>query len=103
MIDRSIRDWNDSPVKTTIETHSTTEITFPKVTVCPPKDTYTDLNYDLMMTKNMIIHNDTRDQLKKYSYKLLNDHLYDTLMTNMSMLEDKDRYDNWYRGYTKQK
>ena len=50
MIYNSFQSWNDSPIKTTIETLPITEITFPKVTVCPPKNTYTDLNYDLMVT-----------------------------------------------------
>ena len=48
LIQTSFQSWNDSPVKTTIETHSISKITFPKVTVCPPKNTYTDFNYDLM-------------------------------------------------------
>ena len=40
----SFQSWAESPVKTTIETHPISEITFPKVTVCPPKNTYTNLN-----------------------------------------------------------
>ena len=35
----SFQSWAESPVKTTIETLPITEITFPKVTVCPPKKT----------------------------------------------------------------
>ena len=46
MIYNSFQSWRDSPVKTTTETLPITEITFPKVTVCPPKNSYTDLNYD---------------------------------------------------------
>ena len=42
LIHESFQSWADSPVKTTIETLPITEITFPKVTVCPPKNTYTD-------------------------------------------------------------
>ena len=100
LIHTSFLYWADSPVKTTMETLPITEITFPKVTVCPPKNTYTDLNYDLMMTKNMTLDNDTRKELTKYTVDLLYNHLYDTLMTNLSKLEDKDRYYNWYHGYT---
>ena len=44
IIHQSFQSWDESPVKTTIETHPIAEITFPKVTVCPPKNTYTDLN-----------------------------------------------------------
>ena len=47
LIKESFDSWSESPIKTTIETLPISEITFPKVTVCPPKNTFTDLNYDL--------------------------------------------------------
>ena len=97
MIYKSFKSWDETPVKTTIETQPITEITFPKVTVCPPKNTYTDLNYDLMMTENMTLDNDT----KNYAMEILYDHLYNEVMANMSKLEDQNRYVNWYFGYTK--
>ena len=71
MIYNSFLSWAESPVKTTIETLPISEITFPKVTVCPPKNTYTDLNYDLMMTENMTLDNDTRRELANYAVDLL--------------------------------
>ena len=49
LISDSLTNWSDSPIKTTIETRPITEITFPKVTVCPPDKVFTELNYDLMM------------------------------------------------------
>ena len=101
MIYNSFKSWADSPVKTTIETLSITEITFPKVTVCPPKNTYTDLNYDLIMTENMTLDNDTRQELTNYALELLYDHLYDIMMRNLSKVEENNRYYNWYHGYTK--
>ena len=105
----SFQSWADSPVKTTIETHPITEITFPKVTVCPPKNTFTDLNYDLMMAENMTLDNDTKNKLVNNTidvlYNAYTHNTYDTfykmVMKNLSMLEDKDRYYNWYHGYTK--
>ena len=92
LIYTSFQSWADSPMKTTIETHSITEIIFPKVTVCPPKHTNTDLNYDLKMTQNMTLDNDTRNELANFAVELLYDHLYDAIMTNLSMLEEKNRY-----------
>ena len=94
MIYQSFNSWTDSPIKTTIETKPITEITFPKVTVCPPKNTYTDLNYDLMMTENMTLDNDTRQELAKFGVEMLYDHLYDNIMRNMSKLEENDKYYN---------
>ena len=100
LIYTSFQSWDESPVKTTIETLPITEITFPKVTVCPPKNTYTDLNYDLMMTENMTLDNDTRNELTNYAVEMLYDHLLDNIMRSMSKLEEDNRYYKWYHGYT---
>ena len=102
LIYQSFQSWDESPIKTTIETLSITELTFPKVTVCPPKNTYTDLNYDLSMMENMTVENDTRNDMKNYASELLNDYFFDSLMSNISQVEDDDRYYNWYYGYTKE-
>ena len=67
MIYQSFQDWQNNPVKTTIDIRRIEEITFPKVTVCPPKNTYTDLNYDLMMTENMTLDHETRNELANYA------------------------------------
>ena len=100
IIYESFQAWEESPITTTIETRPISEITFPKVTVCPPKNTYTDLNYDLMMAENMTLNKDTRNELKNLAIELLNDQLHKTIMKNLSKIEDCDRYYNWYHGYT---
>ena len=79
MICQSFNSWTDSPIKTIIETKPIT--TFPKVTVCPPKNTYTDLNYDLMMTENMTLDNDTIHELLNYTLEIIDEHLYETMIT----------------------
>ena len=101
MIYESFQAWEESPVSTNIETLPITEITFPKVTVCPPKDTYTDLNYDLMMTENMNISNEVRNNLLNYARNLLKDHLHHVVMTNFSKISEDNLYRKWYQGYTK--
>ena len=101
MIYESFKDWDENPVKTTIETLPITEMKLPIVTVCPPKNTFTDLNYDLMMTQNNSFDNETRDELINYATELLNNDFHEGIMTNLSMLVEKDRYYNWYNGYTK--
>ena len=63
IIYQSFEAWDESPVKTTIETRPISEITFPVVTVCPPKNTFTDLNHDLMILQNMTLDNSTRREL----------------------------------------
>ena len=100
MIYQSFDNWAESPVKTTIEIHPITEITFPKVIVCPPRKTYTDLNYDLKMAENLTLDRAARYDLFFYANDLLYDHLKDVIINNMSKLEDNDRYYNWYHGYS---
>ena len=100
LIYQSFQAWNESPVTTTIETLPITEITFPKVTVCPPKNINTNLNYDLMRIQNLTLDNDTRDDLTHLAVELLWDTLHSNIIKNLSKLEDTNRYYNWLRGYT---
>ena len=91
MIYQSFKDWSDNPVTTTIETRPIKEIAFPKVTVCPPRNTYTDLNYDLKMAENMSLDSNLRNELKNFAIEQLYDHVFESLMANLSKLEDNDR------------
>ena len=92
LIHKSFQSWSESPVKTTIETLPITEITFPKVTVCPPKNTYTELNYDLMITENITLDDETRNELADFVVEVFNDYIYGQTMANVSKLEDNDIY-----------
>ena len=92
LIYQSFNGWAESPVKTTIETRPIREITFPKITVCPPKNTFTDLNYDLISIENMTLPNNTRKELSDYAVKLSYHHLYDTIITNLGLINDDDRF-----------
>ena len=100
MIYQSLENWADSPVKTTVETLPITEVTLPKVTVCPPKNTFTNLNYDIMMLKNVTMNNDTRNELIEYAVATIQDHVYNDIISNVSKLQEENRYFNWYSGYT---
>ena len=97
IIFKSFRDWEESPVKTTIETLPITEITFPKVTVCPPKNTYTDLNYHLIMANNQTVSIEARNNLINYATEILNHEiLFKATMGNLKKLDDKDQNYNLY-------
>ena len=101
MMHEAFRNWNENPVKTTIDTQPITELTLPTVTVCPPKNTYTDLNYDLLTMDNMTtLTNDSRNELEKFCKKQLYDHLYSKIVEDLSIIDEVDRYHNWYYGYT---
>ena len=98
IIKESFDSWSESPVKTTIETVPISDIKFPKITVCPPKNTFTDLNYDLMITENTTLTDEMRDKMFEYAVEVINEDSY--LENNWTKLQEKDRYYNWYHGYT---
>ena len=92
LINESFQSWADSPIKTTIETRPMSEIKFPKVTVCPPKNTYTDLNYDLMVADNVTITEDMIRELFNYAYDVVDKHIF---MDDINKFHEEDRYYNW--------
>ena len=87
--------WRESPVKTNIETLPIAELKFPKVTVCPPKNTFTDLNYDLLMAQNLTYSNNMKIEMLQKFKSILNDHIF---MDDINHLDEKDRFYNWYHG-----
>ena len=102
LINDSFANWAESPLKTTTEKRSISELTFPKVTVCPPKNTFTDLNYDLMMLENMTFSNKTRQELLSLTFNEFENKDGDIWpWSNIGKLEEENRFYNWYHGYTK--
>ena len=71
LIQQSFQSWAESPVKTTVETLPISEITFPKITVCPPRNTFTDLNYDLMAIENDTLDIEIGNNAVEYVYDYL--------------------------------
>ena len=98
LIKESFASWSESPIKTNIETLPISEIKLPKVTVCPPKNTFTDLNYDLMMMEKLTLTDEMRDEMFKYAIDVINEDSFS--QSDWSMLQEEDRFYNWYYGYT---
>ena len=100
LINDAFTNWSESPIKTTVEKKSISELKFPKVTVCPPKNTFTDLNYDLMMLENMTLTKETQDELFNITmYELLRRNDREKWF-NVSKLQEENRMNNWYHGYS---
>ena len=53
-----------------------------------------------MMAENITLDNNTINELLNYTLEIIDEHLYNTMLTNFSRLVDNDRYYNWYHGYT---
>ena len=101
LIFESFKSWADSPISTTIETLPISQITFPNVTVYPPKNSFLNLNHDIKQSENIKLDNDTREELFDFALDVIQDEFHKEIMTNLSKVEDPDRYYNWYHGYTR--
>ena len=103
LINESFDNWKQSPISTTIETLPISQITFPNVTVCPPKESFLNLNYDLKQSEKVKLDNHKKEKLVVDSLNILQKHYYNEIMKNLSKVVDYDRYYNWYHGYTRLK
>ena len=74
LIWESFQTWTENPIRTTTKTVPMTEMKFPKLTVCPPKNTFTDLNYDLMLAEDVKITNKKRHELYEYVVELIDEY-----------------------------
>ena len=71
LIQGSFVSWSRSPFITTIETLPISNAPLPVVTVCPPKDTNTALNYDILASQNITLTNKTRMEALKVARQLI--------------------------------
>ena len=70
------------------------------MTVCPPKNSFLNLNYDIEHSDEMKLDNVTRMELFEFALDVVQEEFFYETMKNLSKLEDPDRNYNWYHGYT---
>ena len=103
LIYQSFDNWSQHPVTTTIETKPITDIKFPKVTICPPKKTYTNINYDLInINAEMTLADGIKDRNEQRFMINLLDRVFDAENEEALKLyfEERDKYRNWYDGHS---
>ena len=99
LILKSFQSWQEGPIITTIETLPISNVKFPNIIVCPPKDTYTNLNYDLQQAQNKTIDFE-KDSDKLWNEFIKHFHKVDfqnNLNTYRKGFKEKNQYKNWYR------
>ena len=101
IIFESFYNWDKSPITTTSETLSISDITFPNVTVCPQENSFLNLNFNILKSEKLKLDDDTRRELSDYAIDIIQDEFHKEMMTNLSKLEYPERYYNWYHGFTK--
>ena len=85
--------WGENPIRTDVDTLPMSEISFPKVTVCPPKGTFTDLNYDIKRAEKKNLTLKEREALSDYARDTIENISF---MENLNTLQYEDRFYNWY-------
>ena len=103
LIQMSFQSWSDKPISTTVETLPIDQIEFPKVTICPPKDTLTDLNEVLLGIGNKTFEYDTLDEsttgyqvLEKFTTFFQNED-YKRRLSKVGAFYENERYRKWYQ------
>ena len=54
-----------------------------------------------MQSEKVELDDKSREDMMEYAMEVIQDAFYEEIMTNLSKMEDPDRYYNWYHGYTK--
>ena len=98
LIKEAFDNWTENPIKAHMDTRPISELKYPKVTVCPPKNTFTDLNYDLMLAENVTFTEEMKDEMFRAAVEIAEEDVF--TMSNLSKLHEKDRFYNWYHGYS---
>ena len=91
LINSSYKEWQASPVSTSITTHPISELDFPTITVCPPEGCNTVLNYDLMTAVNMTLTDQDMRQLNNLCQRLLIDN---PAASFVKLAQDMTNYNN---------
>ena len=70
LIGKSYKEWQENPIATSITTHPIDDLDFPRVTICPPKDSNTALYHDLVKAGNRSLSDENRRKLKEAAYEI---------------------------------
>ena len=101
LIHESFSSWSTSPVSTTIEILPISDLDFPNVTVCPPRNSFTSLNPVLVLARKVKFDDTRRKELvsdvSDIPYKELLHHQY----SEHKKYSQEGHY-RWYTGETKE-
>ena len=99
LIHQSFSNWADSPISTTIETLPISELEFPNVTVCPPRNSFTSLIPDLVTSRKMIFDVEKRKELSSFVPNAVFEANYEAKYQEfLEYSQSGGEYLNWYTG-----
>ena len=99
LISNSYSNWQTSPISTSISTHPLDDLDFPTVAVCPPEDSNTALNYDLMKAENHSFTQDDRDRLEEAVWKHFIADEHQSFAEEMVAAANPDNMEQLYDGF----
>ena len=101
LIQLSFSSWADSPISTTIETLPISELDFPNVTVCPPRNSFTNLNPDIVRSREISLSAEQRKALSQQVSEVVFTSNMEGKLATYNEYEEKDRHRNQYYGLSK--
>ena len=100
LVGQSFESWGNNPISTVIETRPILESNFPDVVVCPPENTFTNLNQDLMNADKTELDENLRQSLVSHiTEMILDEEFFDAYAVQNDIFE-ANKYKNWYTGFT---
>ena len=99
MISKSYKEWQEHPIATSITTHPIEDLHFPKVTICPPRDSDTALYHDLVKLGNGTLSEEDRQTLKDAAKRLFLEEAHMEYVMKMTSSSHMGNRDQILQGY----
>ena len=99
LIRMSYAGWSANPISTTVDYRPITDLAFPLVTVCPPRNTFTSLNLALRTVENRTLDSEAKEELTASLPQILFDSDFEFNFRTFRLATNLSR--GWYSGDTR--
>ena len=96
----NFQNFSKTPISTIVETWPIEKVTFPSIIVCPVKDTFTNLNYDLVNAGSYNLNKEERNHLIQLFYESFQEVDYKITMDYMKEMRQNDLLRTYYEKLT---
>ena len=93
---QSFHNWEISPIATTLDTVPIEQVTYPQIYVCPPKNTFTNLNYDLENVPDEKLEPEFVNELLRLVDEKIQESELEKTLDDINLYEEQDRFNHWY-------
>ena len=100
LISQSYHNWQMNPIATTIATAPIEQVTYPLIYVCPPRNTFTNLNYDLVNVPDERLEQDYVNELVMLVDEKIQEAELEKALDELDIFEERNKFRNWYFGLT---